>query len=103
MLRDFFFSQLTICIYRGTVLGMLFYLILIILFGKYSHFIEKAETQMLNNFYRTTKEGAEFEPGTPIVKLLVQRMLVPEGRGSSSVQVWKYLLSLRHSSSPPKR
>lgn len=36
--------------YSGTVLGMLFYLILIILFGKYSHFIEKAETQMGNNF-----------------------------------------------------
>lgn len=60
----FFFFELTICLYSGTVLDMLFYLILIILFGKYSHFIEKAETQMLHNFYRTTKEGAEFEPAT---------------------------------------
>lgn len=45
-----FFSEVLICIYNGTVLGMLFYLILIILFGKHSHFIETAETQMLNNF-----------------------------------------------------
>lgn len=66
MLCDFFFffPNFLFASTSGTVLGMLFYLILIILFGKCSHFIEKAETQMLNNFYRTTKEGAEFEPAT---------------------------------------
>lgn len=57
-----------IFIYSGIVLRV-FYLILIILFGKYSHFIDK----MLSN--KTTKEGGEFEPKTDC-KTLVQRILV---------------------------
>lgn len=46
-----FFSKVTICVCSGIVLGMMFCLILIILFGKHPHFIdEKAKTQMLIHF-----------------------------------------------------
>lgn len=46
---DFFFPPKFLFASTVALLGMLFYLILIILFGKYSHFIETAETLMLNN------------------------------------------------------